>query len=216
MKSLHSLRNRPRLDVLGVYEPRPRRSSSDVGRLWSCGIRGTLASACVDADARLGTRVNSIDRHRLQRKRECGGRLRAVASVHRHQLSLFCHSCSGGPDERVVEVRLADSSSEGEPGAGLMSSETVRQVNWTSTSQEANGEEVVSLLLINETGLIHVALVRRSLCKRTPPLVSPPLSPPLSTQSRRHHRALFRLRLAPRLGVLVWWVSLCRCCGNES
>lgn len=57
----------------------------------------------------------------------------------------------------VVGVRLADPSSEGEPGAGLMSSETARQDNWASTLEEANGEEVVSLLPINETGLTHVA-----------------------------------------------------------
>ncbi|TPP46023.1 hypothetical protein CGC20_32535 [Leishmania donovani] len=60
----------------------------------------------------------------------------------------------------VVGVRVADSSSEDEPGAGLMSSETVRQANGTSTLQETNGGEVVSLLLINEAGLIHVARCR--------------------------------------------------------
>lgn len=33
-------------------------------------------------------------------KRDCGGRLCVVTSVHRYQLSLFCYSCRGGPDER--------------------------------------------------------------------------------------------------------------------
>ncbi|KAG5501519.1 hypothetical protein JKF63_03348 [Porcisia hertigi] len=60
----------------------------------------------------------------------------------------------------LVQVRLGGISSAGGSGVALVSSTTLRQRYATPTSREADEEEVMSLVFVNETRLLHIALRR--------------------------------------------------------